>query len=147
MGIPIVAALPTGGFITNLICDDGSLVLTNPRGEQIVIRAKVVPPLSVTDVSLIREVGHVYTNGDYRRTVQASVFCNAGATKTYVNYQTVSGGTGLDCEFGETTNGAGVDQWVTFEVDAGANYGMTAVIGAGYGAATVKSWVESDTVL
>lgn len=154
MATPIQAALSTGGFVTNLICDDGSLVLTNPRGEQIVIRAKVVPPLSVVDVTNIRSVGPVYTNGANRRTVQAAVFVSAGSTPTTVSYETTSGGTNLNCEFGRNTLGVGhpsvgdgINQWVTFEVDAEASYGMTAVLGASYGAVVVKSWVESDTVL
>jgi hypothetical protein len=143
----VVAALPTGGFVTNLICDDGSLVLTNPRGEQIVIRAKVVPPLQVNDVTAVRNVGTIYTNGEHRRTVQAAIFCSAGATITTVDYQTISGGTSLNCEFGRTTLGDGINQWTTFEVDPGAQYGMTQTLGAGYGSTVVKSWVESDTVI
>ena len=144
----VVAGLSTGGFVTNLICDDGSLVLTNPRGEQLVIRAKVLPPLSVKDLTSVRLIGVIYTNGEYRRTITAAVFCNGGATLTTANYQTVSGGTALDCEFGRTPNGGGgANQWVTFEVDPFEPYSMTAIIGAGYGAATLKSWVESDEVL
>jgi hypothetical protein len=154
MGIPVVAALPTGGFVTNLICDDGSLVLTNPRGEQIVIRAKVVPPLQVAVVTGSRNIGTVYVNGDHRRTVTAAIFVSAGSTPTTVNYQTVSGGTLIDVEFGRNTLGVGhpsvgdgVNQWVSFEVDPGAPYGMTQALGNSYGATSVKSWIETDVVL
>jgi hypothetical protein len=154
MAVLVEAALPTGGFVTNIICDDGSLVLEQLRGEQIVIRAKVIPPLVVTDCSATRTIGTAYTNGEHRRTVTAAIFVSAGATPTVVSYHTVSGGTALDLEFGRNTLtvghpsvGDGINQWVSFVVDVGANYSMTAVLGNTYGAAVIKSWVESDEVL
>jgi hypothetical protein len=146
---PVEAALTTGGFVTNLICDDGSLVLTNPRGEQIVIRAKVLPPLEVTDKTANRSIGSIYTNGDYRRTVTIALFLAAGDTVTSANYQTVSGGTNLDCEFGynDLSDGTlGCNQWCTFKVDARTAYSITANVGENASVA-IRSWVESDEVL
>ena len=147
---PVEAALTTGGFVTNLICDDGSLVLTNPRGEQIVIRAKVLPPLKATDQTGARSIESVYTNGDYRRTVTAAVFLAAGDTSSSADYHTVSGGTNLDCQFGYTNladDTLGCNQWCSFKVDAGEKYSITAGLGPGASSASVRSWVETDEVL
>jgi hypothetical protein len=146
---PVEAALTTGGFVTNLICDDGSLVLTNPRGEQIVIRAKVLLPLEVADKTTDRSIGSIYTNGDYRRTVTIALFLAAGDTVASANYQTVSGGTSLNCEFGynDLSDGTlGCNQWCSFKVDAGAAYSITANVGENASVA-IRSWVESDEVL
>jgi hypothetical protein len=145
---PVISALPVSGLITNLTCDDGSLDLSNPQGNQVVIRAKVIAAESATPP---RSIGTVYTNGLFLRQVYASFHLEANvgspATGPTLTYNTVTGGVSVSAPFATLdgklwSTGGGIIIPVTFPVDAEANYSVSASLGNG--TVTIASWLEVD---
>jgi hypothetical protein len=141
---PVIAALPVSGLVSNLICDDGSLDLTNPQGNLIVIRAKVIAATATTPPN---QIGIIYTNGPFLRQVTVVVRLTTGgiAPGTLVNFQTVIGGDSINLEGANMyapASTASIDQLITFQVDANAHYGLTEVLNGG--TVTVVSWLEVD---
>jgi hypothetical protein len=146
---PVIAALPVSGLVSNLICDDGSLELTNPQGNLIVVRAKVIAATAATPV---RNLGTVYTNGKFLRQIYAAFHLEGDPTASpstgpTLSYHTVSGGVSFALPFMSLDGfwqGSGLTGFVTFPVDANEPYSVTVDEDGFAGTASVVSWLEVD---
>jgi hypothetical protein len=150
---PIEAALPLPGLVANLLCDDQSLVLSNPKGNITVIRARPLTVFASADVTADRVLGATYTNdSDKLRFIQAALTVTSGLsviTTTLINYTTVTGDLILNnIEVGEVTNGGAsqvTDQAATFYCSPGGTYSINATLsGSGQDSVAVSSWTEVD---
>jgi hypothetical protein len=154
---PVVAALPLPGLVANLLCDDNSLVLSNPKGNVTVIRAR---PLSVQQVftvngpdPIVRELGVTYTNPSPLQLMQitATVVIIQGGSPdpgpSILTYDTTAGGVHLQEEVGHVYTGSPapipeIGVTITFYVDPLQDYSINSVPADPLDQFNIVSWVE-----
>lgn len=150
---PLIVALPLPGLVSNLICDDLSLVLSNPSGNLTVIRARPLTVFASANELGARDVNITYTNSsDKLRFIQAALTITSGLsviTTTLINYTTVTGNLILNnIEVGRVVAGGQnqqTDQAATFYCSPGGTYSInTTLSGSGQDSVVVSSWTEVD---
>jgi hypothetical protein len=153
MADPIIVALPSPGLVTNLLCDDLSLVLSNPKGNVTVIRARPLTVYASANVLGDRNTDTTYINdSDKLRFVQAAFTVTSGLsliTTTIITYTTVTGDLILNnIEVGRVVTGGlsqQTDQAASFYCSPGGSYSINVTLsGSGEDSVTVSSWTEVD---
>jgi hypothetical protein len=155
---PIIAALPLPGLVANLLCDDNSLVLSNPKGNVTVIRAR---PLSVQQVfsvnaspdPIVRTLDTAFFNPSTTQLMQITatvVIIQGGAPNpaaSTLTYETTAGGVSLNEVVGYILTGSPVPVpeigvTITFYVDPGQTYSINTHPTDPADQFNIVSWVE-----